>query len=235
MNILFSIPPIDGWVRAANYLGYKGFILDENKIFDSFTRAKPDIVIVFDDNNSAFQKCLTKFNPKLIKIDSYLPAADSPPTFNGGEIIKHYQVDAIIIGDYKKEYSKYLKELCNSDVNFKIFGSGDWKVPQYLGYIPPIEIKEAYASAKWSLDLEAEPNRVLAINAAGGNALSAGKWNIGVPHLDNCKHFTNEVDLIKQIKSSPCKFDTKTPTLADRLKEILEINHVNMDSINSKM
>lgn len=229
MNILFSLPPIDGWVRAAHYLDYNGFALDETRIFDSFARSHPDLFITFSTSNKVLKKAILKYKPKVIKLDSYLPASDCPPDFNGGKIKEDFKVDAIIIGSYKKEYKPYIRALYNSNLKFKIFGSGDWNIPQYLGYIPPIEICDAYASAKWSLDLEFEQNRVLAINSAGGNALSAGKWNISIEHLDKCQHFCSPEDLIEKIKQEPTKLNMKVPTLADRLKEILEVHHGNLD------
>jgi len=223
MKILFGIDPVDGWIRAASYLGHEGFKLNIERSFDCFNKYKPDLVIIDGClNNKTLEKALIKFKVDTIKIDSYIPASDAPPDFGGGNINNDFNCDALIIGSFKEEYIKIIAELNNHKINYKIFGHGNWRTPRKLGVLTNPQIADAYKTAKWSIDLEADILKVLTIAISGGNPLSAGKWNVGVEALDNCPHFDSVDDLINKIKSNPPVNNFVVPTLSHRLSELLE-------------
>lgn len=223
MNILFDYYPKDGWVRAANYLGYNGFVLDHTKIFDSFNKAKPDIFIINNKiRNEELNRAINNFNCKVIEIDRNIYGADCPPEFSGGIYKKEFDCEALIIGQYSPIYDKYISMLSNNKIKFKIFGNGEWNIPQYLGTLSSLEIVNAYKTAKYTIDFKGDPFKILAITIANGRPLSIKKYNkTYISNLDNCPVFSNPRELFNLIKSDPPSFN-KTPTLSDKLKDILK-------------
>lgn len=219
---MFGVHPIDGWVRAGKYLGLNSIPLDTNKIFDCLNKEKPDILIIDSlVKNPCLEAAVKKFKINICEINEYLPACDCPPNFEGGKYNEKYKCDALIVGHYNNSFQRYLNILDNNEVNYKIFGSGLWHNPHYLGLIKPKDISDAYKTAKYTLDLEGDVNTVLTILAAKGNPLSINKWNYGISLTDSVPQITEE-NLIELLKQDPIKNTENVPTLSDRLKELLE-------------
>lgn len=218
---MFGIDPIDGWIRAGKYLNINSVRLDINKIFDSINREKPDLLIIEEKYKSdCLQAAIKKFKINVCEINEYLPACDCPPNFEGGKYDNRYKCDALVVGHYDKSFDKYINILDNSKVNYKIFGSGLWQNPHYLGLIKPTEISNAYKTAKYTLDLEGNIFTILAILAAKGNPLSIKKWNSNIECVDITPQIIED-NLIENISKTPVNYTDKIPTLADRLQELL--------------
>lgn len=221
MKIMFNLDKCDGWIRAAQYLNLEACKLNSSRIFDSLAFFKPNLLITHNINDE-LKKALFKYKCSCLLLTNYLPAADFPPNFSGGEYKQEYDCDLLILGNYKEEYKKYLVQLNLNNIKYKILGTGNWNVPEHVGSISSNEIADAYKSAKYSVDFDGDESRVLAISISGGKPISAGKWHIGINDLDTCPYFEDEYDLIKVLKTKPEFFSKDTPILMDRLKELLE-------------
>jgi spore maturation protein CgeB len=84
--------------------------------------------------------------------------------------------DLCFVGNHSNERFEILSKYLNKNSSVKLFGKTAWRLPYYLGYLEDNEIKNAYASAKVSLNLETRSNyiseRPFNILAAGGVCLS---------------------------------------------------------------
>jgi hypothetical protein len=133
------------------------------------------------------------------------PAADVDPNCKPGTPRAEFRCDAAFVGAYRPEYEKYLSPLCkDSGLNVKIFGTGPYPYHQYLGQVPAEDVPDIYASAKVSLDIGGNPQRALAIVAAGGTCASTTQYR---ERLDALSKFP--------AASDPTKFVSLVESLAE--------------------
>lgn len=239
LNILFDLEPVDGWVRAAGYLGHDGFAIDHNKVFDSFHKARPEVVVIpaGREVGTPLARALRQFaTAKILMAPEQAPAADCPPDFLGGVIKPEFVCDVALVGNYENaRHARFLRVLANSQLRLKIFGHG-WPVVQCLGHPPAGDLADIYASAACVVDLDGNPAKVLAVWAAGGFPVSVRSWEgTGVVGLDRCYFAENEEKLLEHVhvvakKPRPlCILQQESRSsvlqkdnLTQRLKELLE-------------
>lgn len=103
-------------------------------------------------------------NHWFIPVKSLISAADIF-AYSGGEYKPHYESDITFVGGrwgYKsRTFDKWFIPLLDRNkypnLNIKIFGNQPWGVPQYCGFLPDSEVKDALASAKVCVNLS-EPH-----------------------------------------------------------------------------
>jgi hypothetical protein len=226
MNILIGIEPSAGWVRAAGYLGHKGFALDPARAFDCFHRARPDVVLLPalpPAGRSPVGECLRRWpGVRVVVPGPQRPAADCPPDFAGGRARPEFACDVAVVGDHDPAFDGPLLALAGGGLRLKVFGRGAWPVHQYVGHVPAAELADVYASAGCVADLGGDPALVLAVWAAGGVPVSVGRWeDTGVAGLDGCPRL--ETPFVRPRRDQNLSDTTRTrDTLSERLRKILE-------------
>lgn len=79
--------------------------------------------------------------------------------------------------DYKAKYiHEYIYQLSQDKVNLKVFGTGNWRIPEHLGVIDTVNVSHLYASAKYCINIF-EPLSVkygIDVNERSYKILSAG-------------------------------------------------------------
>lgn len=110
-----------------------------------------------------------------------IPLAADIFDYGIGDYDKHLACNVSFIGGHWPYKAKYLEEYLyplsrENGVSLKIFGTGNWQVPQYLGTLETQHVKNLFASSTVSLNLF-EPLSIkygIDVNERGYKILSSG-------------------------------------------------------------
>lgn len=184
-----------GWTNALNKLEHTAFTWNHRVIpaFDIFAEFKPQLLMcgVPDLSVRAIRKCI--YNSPQLKIvvfkrnereefelaekaplvllqkAAYDSIADKPTQAD-----PRLECDLIYVGsfsnDKEEKIMQYLPILCKN-FKTKIFGFGHWPLIQHLGVLSRNLASTAYLSAKASLSLGNNQERIFRILGSGGKAV----------------------------------------------------------------
>lgn len=184
MNLLFSIPqqPISAWTRAAKEAGINLIPFAPEFALEAFGRHNPDLIVIPNILLPAIEKAIIKYKcppEKIVRWNQYCewsyPAADVPGGFTGGEVRPEYICDAAYCGHLHERHVPYLNALWNKGISVRIYGDGER--PECVGRIDSNEVAHAYRSARFVLDLDGDPFRILSAWAAGGQPIGTKCFN----------------------------------------------------------
>ena len=134
---------IQGWVNVFQARGHEAYVWNGSKIFDTFNQFRPDVYIGASPINHELGLSIQQHKPQLY-LDKFSFAADS---------LRYYKVESgrkgvYYIGDYnhKKAWiDKYIIPRCIHGDLIRIFGYGDWPVPNYMGFCSDQTEREVYS------------------------------------------------------------------------------------------
>src|SRR5206468_5276417 len=119
--------------------------------FDVFDEVEPHLFIRTLPDDRATSKCVAA-RPRMKVVDQFDPTpAGDTFLFGPGEPDPNLTCDFAYIGDYRpgKEalLNSYLLPLA-AEGSLKVFGSGPWPIPEYLGPVTDETARLIYCSAK---------------------------------------------------------------------------------------
>lgn len=186
---------------------------------------KPDLVICHYHERS-LEETMSGWREIGIEPYALMNAADVC-VFYKGKQDPQLSCDVSFVGGYWKykgeNLDKYISPLCSpvGKYNVKIFGNQKWSVPQFLGGIPDVKIKDLYASSlicpnvsephsiEFGFDVVERPFKIL---SSGGFLVMDDVRDFKALFGDTIRYYhsyTELVEIIEYYKKNPDKRDCK--------------------------
>lgn len=163
---------MQGWVHVFQPRGHQIYIWNGSKVFDTFIDFRPDVFINDDRRDDEILSAI-EINKPIVYNQLF-----SRPHYRA-DTVRYYPVEGDFgvsyVGNYnsKKEYiDHFILPLCISNFPIKIFGYGDWPVPNFLGFCSDETERQIYSSGTIINFTNSVNERIFKVHACKGIILS---------------------------------------------------------------